>query len=308
MKNVLKNNGEWRMSDPTRLQIWKSGSRQRYLTPPMKLPISELIERGDIQVPRLKKNPFSDYGIIASAFSCHKRGFYVERAKTAYYILAFILSGSYSLKCNGTVFRVKKGMFYSAPPAVSLTSSSPKSDITALWFHIKKTPYWRQKLGCGFFSAKSERVGTLAMLCEILAEAVYGSGVSKGYLRNTAMLIFENIDAELARFSGDEILPRKLENAAKWAVKNGGTAAQTAKRIGISVAELDSRFQCVFGMTFSKYVLSKKMEFARSELMHNTEIGKLARKCGFADRFSFSKSYTRYWGETPRGKIGSDET
>ena len=302
MKNSRKKHGEWRMTDPARLQIWKSGSRQRYLTPPMKLPISELIERGDIQVPRVKRNYFSDYGVIAAAVSRHKKGFYVERAKTGYYILAFILSGSYTLKCDGAEHRVRAGMFYCAPPAVSLTSSSPESDITALWFHIKKTPYWRQKLGCGFLSAKSERVGTLAMLAEIFAEAVYGGSVSKAYLKNTAELIFENIDAELARFSSTEALQKKLKKAAARAAKNGGTAAEAARRVGMSVAELNSHFLRVCGATFSKFVLSKKMEFARGRLMRGDGIEKLAQKCGFADRHSFSKSYTRYWGETPRGK------
>ena len=302
MKKTAEKNAEWRIANPTRLQIWKSGSRQRYLTPPMKLPIAELIERGDIAVPPLKKNLFADCGIIAAAFVRHARGFYVERAKTGYYILAFVLSGAYTIKCNGKKYSLKKGMFYSAPPAAALTSFSPKTDITALWFHIKKTPYWSGKLGGEFFCAKSERAPILASLAEIYADGVYKDGTPQRYLRNAASLIFENIDAELARFSAAEKLPKKLARPAERAAKDGYTLAEAARHCGISAASLNAYFVRRYGSTFSKYALAAKMDFARAELARNADIEKLARECGFADRHSFSKSYARYWGETPRGK------
>ncbi len=302
MKKSDEKNAEWRIANPTRLQIWKTGSRQCYLTPPMKLPISELIERGDISVPPVKKNLFADYGIIAAAFVKHARGFYIERAKTDYYVLAFVLSGSYSVRCDGKKHSVKSGMFYSAPPAAALTSFSPKADIEALWFHIKKTPYWRGKLGGKFFCAESERAPILSKLAEVYTEGAYKSGTPQRYLRNAAELIFANIDAELARFSAAETPQKRLEQLAARAAKNGITLAEAAKYCGLSAAVLNAQFVRRHGATFSKYALAAKMDFARAELARNADIEKLARECGFADRHAFSKSYARYWGETPRGK------
>lgn len=302
MKKSDEKNAEWRIANPTRLQIWKTGSRQCYLTPPMKLPISELIERGDISVPPVKKNLFADYGIIAAAFVKHARGFYIERAKTDYYVLAFVLSGSYSISYNGKKHSIKRGMFYSAPPAAALTSFSPKADIEALWFHIKKTPYWREKLGREFFCAESERAEILSKLAEVYTEGAYKSGTPQRYLRNAAELIFANIDAELARFSAAETPQKRLQQLAARAAKNGITLAEAAKYCGLSAAVLNAQFVRRHGATFSKYALAAKMDFARAELARNADIEKLARECGFADRHAFSKSYARYWGETPRGK------
>lgn len=63
-------------------------------------------------------------------------------------------------------------------------------------------------------------------------------------------------------------------------------------------------FKRVFGLTPYQYLLQKRLQYARLLLQEGQSVSQTAFDCGFADVFSFSKSFKKQFGTSP-SKISS---
>jgi AraC family transcriptional regulator len=59
-------------------------------------------------------------------------------------------------------------------------------------------------------------------------------------------------------------------------------------------------FKQAFGITTYQYILSKKLELAKSMMTNrNVSITEIASICNFLDLFTFSKAFKRHFGISP---------
>ena len=78
------------------------------------------------------------------------------------------------------------------------------------------------------------------------------------------------------------------------------TLEQTALRLGISPSYLSRLFQKEFGVSFSTYLTTIRLENAVSLLHHTSlQIAEIAYQCGFTDSSYFIKIFRQHYGKTP---------
>ena len=79
---------------------------------------------------------------------------------------------------------------------------------------------------------------------------------------------------------------------------------QTAKHIGISPAYLSRLFHHEYGVSFSKYLTSLRLEEAR-KLLQTTrlQIAEIANRCGFSSSSYFIKVFSEHYKVTPKNYI-----
>jgi AraC-like DNA-binding protein len=88
-----------------------------------------------------------------------------------------------------------------------------------------------------------------------------------------------------------------VENNLQW---SGLTPANTARALGISVRQLHMLFKPT-GVTFSRYVLSRRLERVRSQLalQPRRKIIDVASSCGIESTTVFYRAFRNAFGVTP---------
>ncbi|SHF93453.1 Helix-turn-helix domain-containing protein [Microbulbifer donghaiensis] len=78
------------------------------------------------------------------------------------------------------------------------------------------------------------------------------------------------------------------------------TVESMAEAAGTSVRTLERQFRLEVGMTPSQVLQYRRMKLARAQLsLSNTHLAKVALICGFYDQAHFTRTFTRFVGETP---------
>ncbi|WP_176706497.1 TIM-barrel domain-containing protein [Paenibacillus hemerocallicola] len=72
-----------------------------------------------------------------------------------------------------------------------------------------------------------------------------------------------------------------------------------ADRLHLNSSYLSRRFKKEIGMSFSDYVLEKKMELAKELLLIGTTVNATADRTGFKEASYFIRVFRKYWGVTP---------
>lgn len=78
------------------------------------------------------------------------------------------------------------------------------------------------------------------------------------------------------------------------------SAADLARRAGLSPSQLQREFRRLFGMTVGEYVLRTRLLMAQRRLRLSADpVGTIARECGFYDQAHFTRSFKQRTGQTP---------
>ncbi|WP_158606879.1 TIM-barrel domain-containing protein [Paenibacillus ginsengarvi] len=72
-----------------------------------------------------------------------------------------------------------------------------------------------------------------------------------------------------------------------------------ADRLHLNSSYLSRRFKKEVGLSFSDYVLEKKMELAKELLLAGSTVGATAERTGFKETSYFIRVFRKYWGVTP---------
>ncbi len=77
--------------------------------------------------------------------------------------------------------------------------------------------------------------------------------------------------------------------------------AEVARFGALSEFHFFRSFKQAFGITPYRYLLNRRLEHARSLLLQYKPVKEIARTCGFADIFTFSKAFKKAYGVSPTG-------
>ena len=120
------------------------------------------------------------------------------------------------------------------------------------------------------------------------------------------MLMYQSIiqaeDSTEKEFTG-VVHPKLIQQAKFFLTENYAseiTLEQMAQKLGISPSYLSRLFQKEFGVSFSAYLTTVRLENAVSLLRHTTlQIAEIAYRCGFKDSSYFIKTFRQHYGKTP---------
>ncbi len=77
------------------------------------------------------------------------------------------------------------------------------------------------------------------------------------------------------------------------------TNSDLAQHIGKSASFVAHRFPLEFGSAPRQYILKRRMEEAKLMLENGAAVQDTAARLGFYDAFHFSKTFKRFWNQTP---------
>lgn len=295
-----KHEPAWKISNENRLQIFPKSSRQTYLTRPTKILPREALESAGVSVPpRRYADVLSKFGIVAAASASYSRRYYIFRgAKTAYNTVCFFLSVSdYRAKFDSASFRVSSGDVLFIPAKTPCDTSASRAEI--LWFEMPDTPFWRGVFGRSPVCKKSANLERVRLLADMYSEELYAERPNASRLVSLGGLLAGLLRSEfVGAAGGDDAITRLVEKidsdiSANWTLEKACAFARMGK------FKLNGAFEERFGGTFSKYLLSLRMERAAALLESRATLGEIAREVGFSDGHALSYSFKKYYGFPP---------
>ena len=125
----------------------------------------------------------------------------------------------------------------------------------------------------------------------------YESIVKNYFAILIVLLIRYSHDTEYVTNESDE-----FEKIASYIDENFATVSlyDIAKKFSYNSSYFSRRFKDAFGVTYSNYILTKRMEKAKEMLSNTSEsIESISNKCGFSTVSAFYKKFRSYTNMTP---------
>ena len=156
-------------------------------------------------------------------------------------------------------------------------------------------------------TAVSFAEGRIRTLLERLCEVIACEGKeSDFFVRSAAIMLLAELEisgikAPLLHRKNNEIIIRTVRRISEN-LSSDLSVFTLAKSENVSPSFLTHNFKKEVGISLHKYVLARRMAYAK-ELMENGEKPtKIYISCGFGDYSSFYKAYVAYYGATPSEK------
>ncbi len=93
---------------------------------------------------------------------------------------------------------------------------------------------------------------------------------------------------------------RKAMNLIRERLDGNLPIAHLARECGLSPSHFARAFRCSFGMPAHRYLISQRIEVAKTLLLHTNYTGlEIAMKSGFEDQATFSRAFHRMVGTSP---------
>lgn len=293
----------WERRSDTSVQFWTKGSQEHSIIKPTVPPHLGLVRHdlaADISAPPpFSYSIFEKLGILHAAINEMKSGFRTYRYRQNFHFVIFVFGGEISLVSGKRKISAKKGDLLTIPAGSDYEIRTSKGWKTC-WFHLKESKCWNGIVGNEIKIKKSMEPEKLLEAMKLCALEVHSPARSEWAISLCADIVCSYVRAEL--LSGNES-PGKielLENCFQSSPASIPSAQEAAKRLGVSVAELNKLCLKKFGATHSKRALKIKMAAAKSMLSRGDSIEKAAEASGYANRRSFGRAFLRECGITPR--------
>ena len=114
----------------------------------------------------------------------------------------------------------------------------------------------------------------------------------------------------LSHWRTDAALPPELAAATEFIDRHLAeplAAGRLAAAAGCPVVRLYRLFRDVLKTSPRRYVIERRMEFARRSLRKGMSVKEIAQACGYRTPFNFSAEFKKFHGVSPRGFLSSAE-
>ena len=160
------------------------------------------------------------------------------------------------------------------------------------------TPFWRGVFGSSPVCKKAANLERMLLLADMYSEELYGERPNVSRLVLLGGLIAGLLRSEFGGAGSGGAIVRLVEKidsdiSANWTLEKACAFARMGK------FKLNSAFVERFGGTFSKYLLSRRMERAAALLESRATLGEIAREVGFSCGHALSYAFKKYYGFPP---------
>ena len=283
------------------LQFWPKGSSEVNLTESSKPEELKKAWPEKIKVPQAMKTDFlKQRGIIEAAFTSHAKGFYQYRDKENFTFITITVNGCGQLEYDGKKYALAKNTILIAPQGSTFILKN-RGIWNFLWFHLK-SKQWLANCGKTLRIVKSGQYAKdIIAIANLFINNVYRQPHSETILNNLAETLESMLLIETKCDFNDDIC-KKLSTYFDFFKHNPSdktTAKAFAKKIGVSIYDVNKASLKISSLTFAKKQLAIRLNIAKASLQNGCNIRQSAEKAGFKDRYTFSKIFKREIGISP---------
>lgn len=209
-------------------------------------------------------------------------------------ILYYIIDGEAYYEENGKTVRLKKGHLYLTPVKTPFTLYENAEDkLLHTYVHIFTIPAVRSFTEISV-NENSPLVDAVALWRK------YANCTDKALLVNIIQLVLSCIDREIGKENKVARLTKRYIDELDG---TGMNMSEMTRSIGYTREHITRAFTAAYRMTPVQYMNSRKMEMARISLENGTSVKETANILGYANPYSFSKSFKRYYGVSPEAYL-----
>ena len=136
--------------------------------------------------------------------------------------------------------------------------------------------------------------------------ALPGDNSAEAYAANAGFCL--ELLEMLSHWRADAAMPPELAAVTEFIdghLAEPLTVPRLAAAAGCSVAEIYRLFREVLKNSPRRYVIGRRMEFARRGLRGGMSVKEVAQSCGYRTPFNFSAEFKKFHGVSPRGFLSS---
>ena len=204
--------------------------------------------------------------------------------------LYYILDGSGTLFLNDEVYRIKKGDYFVIPlGAKAAVGADPGLQLPHRWIGFTGTlmhEFFRFPIP---FTLPDE---VTKQLCDPEHTAK-----NLGHRLASDLLLIYSYLSEPINIAPD--YAQRVVNRVNTGYMQKISVTEMANEFGLDRCHLSRIFKQKMNMSIQEYILLYRLSQAKRYLKHGYSISDTAQLCGFGDRTSFSKVFTREIGCTP---------
>ncbi len=298
----------WTYSDDNEMFFWSENSTNNYLSGKEIFMPKNLFDEKSGKIKSASKNSpsiFSHYGIIRAGFSRKTKNYYQVIGKNPFFTVFLIERGELPISFEKEKTTLKKGDLLLVPPKIdNITIQIKNSEVSIFWAHIKPRK-WKTKTNLREIEIKRDisDAKILFALAHAYESEAYAQLPSFTILSNTAQSISEILTRNVeTKNSSNKNWKAKILSEIKSIVAKNKRVPTTnciAKKLKITLSELNDVCLENFSVTFPKLVLKYKLEHSIELLNKGESVVEVSKKLEYSSAFAFSRAFKNYFETAP---------
>ena len=306
-KNTLCKGCDFLVADEHDAVFWAKGSTQHYLSAPTKIISSAKIPshggRAPITAPKdIKADTFKRYGITAIAYTVRTSNFYHFVNLSNYADFQFVLSGMLSFKTEKNEVIAKAGQTLVLPKGTIGRLRILSNNTKIFWINAGAKSEICKCAGNEVSVRKFVSFREMTDVLYLYYKEAYTFGdplILENYAAAFYALLIRNLAGSHQKGPKADALKNIVYSVKKTPSKSP-TAESAAKKMRVSVYELNRLSRKIFGANFTKAITAVKMAQALRLLKSkNLSCALAAKKTGYKSQFSFSRAFKKYHNVSP---------
>ena len=244
-------------------------------------------------------------------------GYYYIPRKRNYCMLHVVKSGKGICKLNGVNYFIEENDVIFVFPGMEYSfAADPEEGCALLWIGFVGMRAEECIMYAGFTKDNLVRTTGLASEMEELVEKIleakemtYANDLRRnGLLKIFFAQLIDEYNSQISKNNAQEEYRQEtaeyIKSAIAYITQNYSQNIKIndlADYVGVNRSYLASSFKKATGYSPKEYLLSLRMEKAKSLLTKtNYSIGQIAAEVGYTDQLAFSRMFKRRFGESPR--------
>ncbi len=293
------------ISNKDDMLFWSKGSKQEYFSQPTDLVRSSGLIRegkeGIITVPKYLENQMlARYGITAGAYSernldfCH----FIQMKNSVNF--EFILKGSISFKTDNQTFKINAGDTLIIPNGCSGYLRVLSDNTKIFWINVNPKSTIGKAIGKEVSVSKFSSFDAIISIFKLYKNEIYNRNDLQ-ILDDYACTLYHLLMLDLKNCQKSSKLERLMQiiNDVQAKPSIPISSGVVAKKLKMTVYDLDKLMIARFGERFAKYILSIRMKEAINLLRSGHSCEEVAKEVGYRSQFSFSHAFKAFYNKNP---------
>lgn len=299
---------QWKIFSDKQLKLWPQNNIPTYLNFAEESFFHKSLDWGgqDVKFPAAYTNKiWEKFAILSLGHVCHTKGFYHSRQQNPYIDIIFVVRGKFGVKFGKTKLALTRGQMLVIAPNCACDTFVNCKNALVYWAHLKPAKQWSNILKKEPFTVALNCLNQLINVLIGYELELFSQTPSPFVLEQFAGIFAHVLKRQLCNKQNplpeqNSALLRPYAESVAQNPKDALSPKNCAQKFGITQRQLDDFFYGNFSLSYSKYVLAKKMAKALEYLKTPLTNAQIAENLGYANAYSFSKAFRIFYKKSPK--------